>query len=141
MGGWVVVLEPHEYEEWLTGNRGEDGRLSSAEHLLTRYACDSCHRDDSSARAPKLAGLFGKSVQLQGGAVVEADDNYILESILNPNAKIVDGFKPIMPTFQGQMSSEEALTLVRYIRELRAPSATSNGTTAPRAADAQPGGE
>jgi cytochrome c oxidase subunit 2 len=117
MGGWVIVLEPHEYEEWLAGARGEN-RLGSAEELFERYACNSCHRDDTSARAPKLAGLFGRDVRLVDGGTVQADENYLLESIFDPNAKIVEGYKPIMPTFRGQMSQEEALALVRYIRGL-----------------------
>jgi len=118
MGGWVYVLEPHEYERWLAGDRGET-RLAGADELMVRYACVSCHRDDSTARAPKLAGLFGSQVRLRGGTVVRADENYILESILNPSVRIVDGYQPTMPTFQGQMSPEEASTLVRYIRGLQ----------------------
>ncbi len=119
MGGWVEVLEPTEYERWLAGDRGET-RLAAADELMTRYACTSCHRDDSTARAPKLAGLFGSQVRMQDGSLVRADENYILESILNPSVRIVAGYQPTMPTFQGQMSSEEASTLVQYIRGLAA---------------------
>ena len=121
MGGWVEVLDPHDYERWLAGERGAESRLADAEELLARYACTSCHRDDSTARAPRLAGLFGTQVRLEGGAVVQADETYILESILNPGLRIVDGYKPTMPTFQGQMSTEEATVLVRYIRGLQSP--------------------
>jgi cytochrome c oxidase subunit 2 len=118
MGGSVVVLDPHEYEQWLAGERGSETHLADAGELMTRYACGSCHRDDSTLRAPKLAGLFGTQVRLQGGATVRADETYILESILNPGLKIVDGYRPTMPTFQGQISSEEASVLVRHIRGL-----------------------
>jgi len=119
MGGWVVVMEPEDYERWLAGERGQENLLGSAEELYSRYACSSCHRTDSTARAPMLAGLFGKEVRLKDGDTVVADENYILESILDPNAKIVAGYQPIMPTFKGQMSQEEALTLVRYLRGLQ----------------------
>ncbi len=47
-----------------------------------------------------------------------ADENYVRESILNPGAKIVSGFKPIMPTFQGQVSEEGLMALVAYIKSL-----------------------
>jgi len=127
MGGWVEVLEPDDYERWLAGERGSERRLGDAAELMTRYACDSCHRDDSTARAPKLAGLFGKQVRLQGGATVRADETYILESILNPGLRIVNGYKPTMPTFQGQMTTEEATVLVRYIRGLQSSGAGGAG--------------
>jgi cytochrome c oxidase subunit 2 len=121
MGGWVVVMEPHAYEDWLAGAGRGEARLASAEELFRQYACDSCHRPDTAARAPKLDGLFGREVRLASGATLRADENYLLESILNPNAKIVAGYKPIMPTFQGQIGPEEAMALVRYIRGLEGP--------------------
>ena len=120
MGGWIIVQEPHDYERWLAGERGTDNRLAGPEDLYKRYACESCHRFDSTARAPQLAGLFGREVRLKDGQTVMADENYILESILKPNEKVVSGYQPIMPTFQGQMSQEEAHSLVRYIRGLEA---------------------
>jgi len=118
MGGWVVVMEPHAYEDWLAGAAGET-RRAGAEELFRQYACDSCHRTDTAARAPKLAGLFGREVRLATGGTVRADENYLLESILNPGAKVVAGYKPIMPTFQGQIGPEEAMALVRYIRGMQ----------------------
>ena len=135
MGGWVEVLDPHEYERWLAGERGAETRLADADELLARYACASCHRTDSTARAPRLAGLFGTQVLLQGGETVRADETYILESILNPGLRIVDGYKPTMPTFQGQMSTEEATVLVRYIRGLQ-PTNAGDATNSGDARDA-----
>jgi cytochrome c oxidase subunit 2 len=58
---------------------------------------------------------------LDDGRTVVADENYIRESILNPGAKIVSGFKPIMPTFQGQVSEENLMALVAYIKSLSQP--------------------
>ena len=65
-----------------------------------------------------LTGLFGKEVQLQTGQTIKADETYIGESILNPQAKLVAGFQPIMPTFQGQISEEGLLQLIAYIKSL-----------------------
>jgi cytochrome c oxidase subunit 2 len=67
---------------------------------------------------PSLAGLYGKPVPLQTGETVIADEDYIRESILNPHAKIVAGYQPLMPTYQGQVSEEGLLQLIAYIRSL-----------------------
>src|SRR5262249_1057134 len=79
------------------------------EKLFNDLVCISCHRDDAQAKGPQLKGLFGHTVQLQGGGTVVADEAYIRESIVNPQAKIVNGFAPIMPTFQGMVSEEQLL--------------------------------
>jgi cytochrome c oxidase subunit 2 len=78
-----------------------------------------------------LDGLFGKEVQLQNGSKVIADESYIRESILNPRAKFVAGFQPIMPTFQGQVSEEQLLQLVAYIKSIGQKSAGEAGTAKP----------
>ena len=74
-----------------------------------------------------LRGLFGHSVQLQGGATVVADETYIRESIVNPQAKIVNGFPPIMPTFQGMVTEEQLLQLIAYVRSLGEHAAVTAG--------------
>ena len=70
-----------------------------------------------------LLGLYGSSVTLSDNKTVVADDNYIRESILNPQGQIVKGFGPIMPTFQGQVNEEDLLKLLAYIKSLAAPRA------------------
>jgi len=82
-------------------------------------ACVTCHRPDTAARAPVLTGLFGRKVALQDGRSIVADEGYIRESILNPQAKIVAGYQPIMPTFQGQVGEEELLQLIDYVKTLK----------------------
>jgi cytochrome c oxidase subunit 2 len=120
MIGYVEVMEPTEYQRWLAG--GSEGSLASqGEKIFQKYACITCHTNDATARGPVLAGLFMKPVQLTGGSVVTADENYIRESILNPQAKVVAGFQPIMPTFQGQVNEEDLLKLLAYIRSLGEP--------------------
>jgi cytochrome c oxidase subunit 2 len=122
MIGWVHVMEPTEYQRWLAG--GSEGSMASqGEALFQHYACSTCHTDDATGRGPVLAGVFGKPVTLSDGSVVIADENYIRESILNPQAKIVSGFKPVMPTFQGQVSEEELLKLLAYLQSLGAKGA------------------
>src|SRR5439155_105670 len=83
--------------------------------------CSTCHRFDTQGRGPNLVGVFGKTVLLEDGRTVTADENYIRESILNPSAKVVSGFKPIMPVFQGLVSEEQLNALVAYIKSLNPP--------------------
>jgi ribose 5-phosphate isomerase B len=82
--------------------------------------CITCHRGDATARGPNLAGVYGSTVLLSDGRKITADDGYIRESIQNPPAKVVAGFQPIMPTFQGQVSEEQLLALTEYIKSLPA---------------------
>ena len=101
---------------------GTEGSLASqGEKLFQKYACATCHTNDATGRGPALLGLFGKTVTLSDNKTVVADENYIRESILNPQAKIVQGFGPIMPTFQGQVSEEDLLKLLAYIKSLTPP--------------------
>jgi len=118
MIGEVIVMEPSEYEAWLSGSRVEGSLASTGEKLFQNLACITCHRADTQGRGPVLQGLFGKTVQLQGGETVVADEAYIRESILHPAAKITAGYQPIMPTFQGLISEEQLLELVEYIKSL-----------------------
>ncbi|HYM59346.1 MAG TPA: cytochrome c oxidase subunit II [Thermoanaerobaculia bacterium] len=122
MTGWVEVMEPTDYQKWLAG--GTEGSLASqGEKLFQKYACATCHMTDSTGRGPTLIGVYGSTVLLNDNSSVPADDNYIRESILNPQAKLVKGYGPIMPTFQGQVNEEELLKLLAYIKSIQhAPS-------------------
>jgi cytochrome c oxidase subunit II len=120
MVGSIVVMEPAEFQSWLGGGASEETLAASGQKLFTDRACASCHRTDGEGRGPVLDGLFGKPVKLATGDVVTADEGYIRESILNPGAKIVAGFQPIMPTFQGLLSEEQLLQLIEYIKSLGA---------------------
>ena len=131
MIGQVVVLEPAQYQAWLSGG-GATGSLASDGHnIFLQLGCSTCHRGDTQGRGPDLSGLYGKQVQLEDGRTVVADENYIRESILSPNAKIVSGFKPIMPVFQGMVSEEQLTALVAYVKSLsKSPSGAAGGATA-----------
>ncbi len=118
MIGWINVLEPSDYQAWLSGGVASESLAAAGAKLFQRHACITCHRPDSLARGPNLEGLFNKQVQLSDGRTLVADESYIRESILTPNAKIVMGFQPIMPTFQGLVSEEELLQLVAYVKSL-----------------------
>ena len=126
MTGEVIVMEPAEYQNWLSGGAPEGSLADAGQKLFTDLSCNTCHRPDAQGRGPVLTGLFGKTVQLQGGQTVVADEAYIRESVVNPAAKVVDGYQPIMPTFQGLVSEEGLLQLIEYLKTLKAqPEAAS----------------
>jgi len=117
MIGWVHVMEPQDYQAWLSG--GTAGSLaSSGEQLFNVLACANCHHLDSPGRCPNLRNLYMSRVELSDGSAVTADEGYIRESILNPSAKIVAGYQNVMPTFQGLVTEENVLQLIEYIKSL-----------------------
>jgi len=119
MVGRVVVMEPTEYESWLTGNVGGGSLAQRGERLFNDLACNTCHLGDGRGRGPSLARKFGASERLASGGTVPVDEAYVRESILMPQAKVVDGYQPLMPTFQGLVSEENVLALVEYVKSLR----------------------
>ena len=119
MIGQVVVMEPSDYQTWLSGGVPEGSLASAGAKLFADLACNTCHRPDAQGRGPVLEGLFGSSVTLQNGETVVVDEAYVRESILTPSAKITAGFQPIMPTFQGLVTEEQLLELVEYIKSLK----------------------
>ena len=128
MIGSIIVMEPAQYEAWMSGN--PSGPLSAAgEKTFAELGCITCHRSDSQGRGPNLQGVFGKPVQLEDGRIVTADENYVRESILDPGAKIVKGFKPVMPTFQGIVSDEQLNALVAYVKSLSPAQSSGTGAT------------
>jgi cytochrome c oxidase subunit 2 len=140
MIGSIVVQEPAQYEAWMNG--GSTGPLSaSGEKIFAELGCVTCHRNDGQGRGPSLQGVFGKPVLLDDGRTVTADENYIRESILDPGAKIVNGYKPVMPTFQGLVSEEQLNALVAYVKSLSEASPGQASSKASASTDAlQPKG-
>lgn len=118
MIGQVVVMDPSEYQTWLSGGAAEGSLASAGAKLFQDLACNTCHRPDAQGRGPVLEGLFGKTVTLQNGETLSVDEAYVRESILQPAAKIASGFQPIMPTFQGLVTEEQLLELIEYVKSL-----------------------
>jgi cytochrome c oxidase subunit 2 len=120
MIGNVVVMSPQDYSQWMAG--GPSAPLpEQGKQLFASLGCSTCHRFDIQGRGPNLQNAFGKPVLLEDGRTVAMDENYVRESILNPTAKIVSGFKPVMPTFQGLVSDEQLNALVAYVKSLAQP--------------------
>lgn len=119
MGGQVIVMEQAQYQQWLSGNASSEPPAAAGERLFTQLGCASCHKADDSGRGPSLVGLFGTQVELANGRTIVADESYIRQSILDPNANIVAGYEAIMPTFQGQISEESIIQITAYIQSLK----------------------
>jgi len=132
MGGYVEVMEPAEYQAWLAGGLGSESASAQGQKLFQDRGCASCHTVEQTGqpgRGPNLYGIFGKQQPLQSGQTVTVDEAYVRESILNPQAKLAAGYQPIMPTYQGQLTEEQVLQLIAYIRSLGA--AQAGGGAAP----------
>jgi len=119
MVGQIVVMEPNDYQTWLSGGAGEGSLASAGQKLFADLACNTCHRPDAQGRGPVLQNLFGKTIETTAGERVVVDEAYIRESILNPQAKVTVGFQPIMPTFQGLVTEEQLLELIEYVKSLK----------------------
>lgn len=132
MVGWVNVMEMREYQRWASGGGAEGSVSSQGEKLFQQLGCATCHVLEQQGRCPILKNLYGKPVQLQDGRTVIADDAYLRESILNPNAKITSGFQPdTMPVFQGQIDEEGVIKLIAYIKSLGSQGTPTVGQPSP----------
>jgi cytochrome c oxidase subunit 2 len=117
MRGEVYVMDPADYQDWLN-LRAEGSPALEGRKLFLKLQCITCHTVGPHARAPVLESLYGQRVPLRDGGTALADDNYIRESILKPQGKVVIGWEPIMPTYEGQVSEDELIQLLAYIKSL-----------------------
>src|SRR5687768_15622681 len=138
MVGRVTVMEPSAYQLWLSG--GDEGPLSArGERLFTELACNTCHVIDGSGRGPSLVNKFGSTEQLANGSTVTIDESYVRESILRPQAKLVAGYQPLMPTFQGLVNEENIMALIENVKTLQSSqgaAGSGGGAAAPAATSA-----
>jgi len=119
MRGQVIVMAPRAYQHWVSGETEEASPASLGERLFTELKCGACHRPDGAGRGPSPEGLFGRTVTLRDGRTLVADESYVRESILNPGAKLVANFEPVMPAFQGQLTEEQLLRILAYLSTLK----------------------
>jgi cytochrome c oxidase subunit 2 len=137
MIGTVHVMEAADYQAWLSGGGGGGTLASRGERLFSELACNTCHRGDGSGRGTALHDKFGTQEQLANGSVVNIDESYVRESILTPQMKVVAGYQPVMPTFQGLVNEENVMALIEYVKSLRTPAAAENTGASPATAPAQ----
>jgi len=127
MIGKIHVLKPEDYDTWLadvgrsaTASGGGSGNaIVDGAQLFEEKVCHTCHKTNQAAIAPSLIGLYGSEEALADGSTVVIDDAYIRESIIDPQAKIVAGYQANMPTYKGQVSEEQIVQLIAYIKSLK----------------------
>jgi cytochrome c oxidase subunit 2 len=126
MIGSVVVMRASEYQSWLAG--ANDLRpVEAGAKLFVEYDCVNCHGSGKRARGPTLGGLYGSDVQLADGRRVLFDEDYIRAKLLDPEPRRVAGFDPVMPGFKGQLTEEQIIYLIAYVKSLT-PGVTSAET-------------
>jgi cytochrome c oxidase subunit 2 len=141
MRGQVVVLEPADYARWIDdSSRDRSGArdlASQGREVAVRRACVACHSVGTQVgTGPSWAGLYGSYVDLRGGGRVIADEAYLTKSMMEPNADILSGFQPVMPTYAGTLEAAEVAALVEYIESLREPQ--EPGVNLPRVRAVEP---
>lgn len=139
MIGSVIVMEPTEYQAWLQGGGLEGTLAQRGAKLFNDLGCSSCHLDTGQGRGPALKDIVGTTVEFQDGSSAVVDEAYLRESILMSQAKIVKGFQPLMPTFQGLVSEENLVALIEHVKSLSPKATTAAVPTQPQPAS-QTGG-
>ncbi len=128
MVGTVDVMEPADYEHWVRSGTTPVLPASAGAVLFQHLGCSSCHQTNTAAKAPSLAGVFGQQVTLADGRQVTADMDFLRTHILTPGKTPVAGYPEIMPTYQGQISEDQILDLIAYIRSLAAEEKSQGGS-------------
>ena len=133
-------MEPAQYQAWLPGGGMEGTLAQRGAKLFNDLACITCHLDTGQGRGPSLKDIVGTTVELQDGSTVVVDEAYLRESILTSQAKIVKGFQPLMPTFQGLVSEENLVALIEHVKSL-SPQGDHGGRAGRRAPRRHPHAE
>jgi cytochrome c oxidase subunit 2 len=120
----IRVLPQEEFDNWVTSMTTVDLSALTAvergERIYKRNGCAGCHSVDGSALVgPSFAGLWGRQENIQGMGMVNVDENYIQESIWVPGAKLVEGYANQMPTYQGQLDTEQIDDIIAYLKTLK----------------------
>jgi cytochrome c oxidase subunit 2 len=138
MWGEVVVMPPAEFDEWMVQQKagladrvdtgGDDGPsfhgtiVEYGKKVAMAQGCLKCHSLDGDPHiGPTWLDLYKRRETLETGEVVVADEGYLTDSMIDPRAKIVKGYKPVMPTYRGKLAAPDAAALVEFIKSLRSP--------------------
>jgi cytochrome c oxidase subunit 2 len=132
MGGWVYVLSPADYAEWVSEKGRKSGAVTTeqaspvvqGEALYRQYGCGNCHGVTDTSRAPSLVGLFGKQRTFADGSNVTADRNYLRKAIVSPENTLLKGYGTVtrMPSYK-DLSEDDVNQLIAYIQSLGASTA------------------
>ena len=119
MVGEITAMSPEDYQKWTEMSTSGMSLAQNGERLFSSLGCNSCHNGTAAARGPNLSGISGAKIQMEDGSYQIATDGWLRDTILNPSQHVPYGYKPIMPTYQGQVSEEGLIDLVEYIKTLK----------------------
>jgi cytochrome c oxidase subunit II len=150
MRGEVIVLKPQDFEDWLAyQHRGvvatQDGQptaldfapalgnmVDQGRRIAAEQGCVKCHSTDGTRHiGPTWLDLYHRREKLADGRTVEADEAYLTESMMDPALKVVEGFQPVMPSFQGKLAGPEVAALVEYIKSLQSDAVRTGPSEGP----------
>ena len=121
----IVHRTRPDFDKWLEDAGNFIDKLppeklwEGGEKLYNQRGCKQCHSIDGTAGiGPSFKGIWGHAQTLRSGGSATVDENYVRESIVDPQAKVVAGFEPVMPTFQGRLKDKEITALIEYIKKL-----------------------
>ncbi len=118
MVGWIDVMPQDEYARWLTSQMQAEPMAAAGQKLFNQLGCDSCHAQ-TGPKGPSLRGIVGQTIRMQNGQTRLVDDAFLREAIIDPQP--IAGYPNVMPTFQGQVSEDQILQLIAYIKSLGGP--------------------
>jgi len=118
MIGRVLVMERADFDRWLAANSAAGSMAAMGAVRFREFGCGDCHGRNASVRAPRLEGLFGRSVLLQDGRTVIADERFIRDAVLLPNKDVPAGYEPTMPSFRGQIDEQQMLEIIEYVKSI-----------------------
>lgn len=129
----LIVMEPDAYARWQTEKPAEEAGtlVERGRELAEKSGCLQCHAIEGEPKVgPNFGGLIGRKIPLADGTSVTADEEYVRESILDPNAKVVKGYAPVMPTFKGSLSTEDVSALIAFLKSLSGEEGGKEGVSA-----------
>ncbi len=118
----VIVHPRGEFDRWLDDAANFVDKMKPAEageKLYNQRGCKQCHSTDGKAgTGPSFKGIWNHDAVLRDGSKVLVDENYVRESVLEPQAKVVAGFEPVMPTYKGRLKDKEITAIIEYLKTL-----------------------
>jgi len=116
MVGYVQVMSQADYEKWLTGGEVAQSPAEAGGRLFAKLGCAACHAGGDNGLGPNINMVYGQNRKFADGTTGLGDDDYIRESILMPQKKLVAGYAPIMPAFKGMVTEPQLMQLIAYIK-------------------------
>jgi cytochrome c oxidase subunit 2 len=112
-------MSPSDYAAWLAGGEQNESMSQSGEHLFSLLGCSSCHAGTAqTGTGPSLAGIYGQSEKFADGSSHLVDDTLIRQAIVDPDSVQLPNYRNVMPTFKGQLTEEQMLQLIAYVKSL-----------------------